>query len=45
MLVKAGRNVTIVDVNPASFALARKYFSLPENVECHVGDWEVIFVF
>lgn len=38
MLVKAGRNVTIVDVNPASFALARKYFSLPKNVECHVGD-------
>ena len=38
MLVKVGRKVTIVDVNPDSFALARRYFSLPESVECYVGD-------
>lgn len=38
MLARSGRCVTIVDVNPASFPLARLYFRLPENVECHVAD-------
>jgi spermidine synthase len=38
MLARAGRTVTIVDVNPTSFVLARRYFALTENVECNVAD-------
>jgi spermidine synthase len=38
MLARAGRTVTIVDVNPTSFVLARQYFALAENVECKVAD-------
>ena len=38
MLAKSGRNVTMIDINPASFALARKYFHLPITVACHVSD-------
>jgi spermidine synthase len=38
MLTRARRKVTIVDVNPTSFVLARQYFELPESVECHIGD-------
>lgn len=38
MLVGAGVRTTIVDVDPASFELARWYFGLPEACECHVAD-------
>lgn len=38
MLSRARCEVTIVDVNPMSFALARQYFDLPPSVECHVRD-------
>jgi spermidine synthase len=38
MLSKAGRLVTIVDINPDSIALAQQYFSLPTEVACHVED-------
>jgi spermidine synthase len=38
MLNRAKCKVTIVDVNPMSFALARQYFDLPPTVECHVRD-------
>jgi spermidine synthase len=38
MLVRAGCNVTIVDINPASFELAKRHFGLPDCVACHVGD-------
>lgn len=38
MLHRDGVNVTIVDVDPRSFALARRYFHLPEAVTCHAGD-------
>ena len=38
MLAKADRKVTIVDVNPASFILAKRYFALPDNVECRIAD-------
>jgi len=38
MLARARRKVSIVDVNPVSFALARQYFGLPEQVTCHVAD-------
>jgi spermidine synthase len=38
MLAKTRRRVTVVDINPDSFALAREYFSLPAEVTCHVDD-------
>ncbi len=38
MLVRAGREVTIVDINPDSFSLARRYFNLPDEVICCVAD-------
>jgi len=38
MLAQAGRKVTIIDVNPASFILARQYFALPDSVECRTDD-------
>ena len=38
MLSKHGRDVTVVDVNPQSFLLARKYFGLPSVVTCRVAD-------
>jgi spermidine synthase len=38
MLAHAGHKVTIVDVNPDAFVLARQYFGLPEDVVCHVAD-------
>jgi spermidine synthase len=38
MLVYAGRSVTVVDVNPQSITLARRYFSLPDHVPCYVED-------
>jgi spermidine synthase len=38
MLAKAGRHVTIVDIDPAAFHLARRYFGLPEQIICHVAD-------
>lgn len=38
MLTQSGRDVTMIDINPASFAIARKYFRLPVTVACHVSD-------
>jgi len=38
MLARNGHNVTMVDVNPASFPLARVYFNLPDSVHCVVAD-------
>jgi predicted O-methyltransferase YrrM len=38
MLAKASIKVTIVDKNPASFEMARDYFSLPAAIDCHVAD-------
>ena len=38
MLARAGRDVTLVDIDPASFAIARKYFQLPATVACRVSD-------
>ncbi len=40
MLARAERKVTIVDVNPVSFEIARQYFSLPDSVICHVSEGE-----
>ena len=41
MLGRARRKATIVDVDPASFIIAKQYFCLPESVVCHVADGEV----
>jgi spermidine synthase len=38
MLTRQGASVTAVDVNPQSFAIARRYFQMPETVECRVAD-------
>lgn len=38
MLCRAGRSIKIVDIDPSSFALAKDYFSLPQDVLCHVDD-------
>ena len=38
MLSKSGVAVTMVDINPAAFRLARDYFHLPDDVVCHVAD-------
>ena len=43
MLYRIGCNVTVVDINPASFKLAKKYFQMPKEVECIVGDgWQYL---
>ncbi len=38
MLRLSGVKVTIVDVNPQSFKIARQYFRMPDDVRCHVSD-------
>ena len=38
MLSKSRIAVTMVDINPAAFRLARDYFHLPGDVACHVAD-------
>jgi spermidine synthase len=40
MLERARRQATIVDINPACFALARRYFGLAESVPCHAAEGE-----
>ena len=34
----AGKRVSIVEIDPVSIRLAKRYFGLPRNVACHVGD-------
>ena len=38
MLSRAGSGVVAVDVNPQAFILARRYFGLPDDIECRVVD-------
>ena len=38
MLTAAGLKVTIVDIDPAAFVVAKAHFGLPDGVECLVGD-------
>lgn len=40
MLRRAGVKVTIVDIDARSFDIARTYFHMPEDVDCHVADGE-----
>jgi spermidine synthase len=38
MLRKNAAAVTMVDIDPLSFELARRYFRLPKSIVCHVAD-------
>ena len=38
MLARAGRRVSIVEIDAVAFTLAKRYFGLPPNIACHVGD-------
>lgn len=38
MLHRVGVDVTIVDIDPSSFEVARHYFHMPDEIECHVAD-------
>ncbi len=38
MLSRDGSDVTIVDIDKASFKLAKRHFGLPPDITCHVGD-------
>jgi spermidine synthase len=38
MLSRAGVAVTLVDIDPLSFEIARRYFHMPQTVECHAAD-------
>jgi spermidine synthase len=38
MLARAGKRVTAVDVDPDAFDLARTFFGLAPEIDCHVGD-------
>jgi hypothetical protein len=43
-LSRLGKRLTIVDINPVSFVLARRYFDLPDELPCIVSDFRK-FVF
>ncbi|HEY5083722.1 MAG TPA: fused MFS/spermidine synthase, partial [Rhizomicrobium sp.] len=38
MLSREGISVTLLDVDPRAFAIARRYFHMPASVECHLID-------
>jgi spermidine synthase len=38
MLRRANVQVTIADIDERSFEIARRYFHMPHDVECHVAD-------
>jgi spermidine synthase len=38
MLSRAGVRVSLVDIDPLSFEIARRYFHLPPSVDCHARD-------
>lgn len=38
MLHRTGCKVTVVDINPHAFTFAKKYFQMPEEIECVVED-------
>src|SRR5260221_756195 len=40
MLARQGKSVTVVDHNPVSFDLAKRFFGLPKEVPCFVADFK-----
>lgn len=41
LLARAQCRVTIVDINPSSFDVARRHFGLPDSVICHAAEGEL----
>jgi SAM-dependent methyltransferase len=39
MLARSGKNVTVVDHNPVSFDLAKRFFGMPKDISCIVEDF------
>ena len=39
MLARQGKSVTVVDHNPVSFDLAKRFFGLPKEIPCIVADF------
>ena len=44
MLCRSSHNVKVIDINPISFSLAKKYFALPTEVRCQIGDGETSLI-
>lgn len=43
MLDRLGCVVTVIDINPHAFTLAKRYFQMPDTIQCIVGDgWSYI---
>jgi SAM-dependent methyltransferase len=40
MLARSGKSVTVVDHNPLSFELAKRFFGMPKNISCVVEDFK-----
>ena len=40
MLARQGKSVTVVDHNPVSFDLAKRFFGLPKEIPCIVEDFK-----
>jgi spermidine synthase len=38
MLARAGRDMTLVDIDATAFKLAKRYFNLPKEIDCQVAD-------
>jgi SAM-dependent methyltransferase len=38
-LTRLGKHATVVDINPLSFAIARRFFGLPSDVACITSDF------
>jgi 2-polyprenyl-3-methyl-5-hydroxy-6-metoxy-1,4-benzoquinol methylase len=38
MLHRVGASATVLDIDAASFEIARSYFHMPAEIECHVAD-------
>src|SRR6478609_7152789 len=40
MLARQGKSVTVVDHNPVSFDLAKRFFGMPKEISCIVEDFK-----
>jgi spermidine synthase len=40
MLARSGKSVTVVDHNPVSFDLAKRFFGMPKKISCIVEDFK-----
>jgi spermidine synthase len=44
MLARSGKSVTVVDHNPVSFDLAKRFFGMPKKISCIVEDFKEYLV-